>query len=80
MPSRWSERRQRFRAILQGGACVHPASVHDPVSARIAAGMFADSVASPDRAAFPVEAILSRCVAILATNVAAVAASLASAT
>jgi oxaloacetate decarboxylase len=42
MPSRWSERRQRFRAILQGGACVHPASVHDPVSARIAAGMFAD--------------------------------------
>jgi len=50
MPSRWSERRQRFRAILQGGACVH--SVHDPVSARIAAdlgfetGMFAGSVAS----------------------------------
>ena len=52
MPSRWTERRQRFRAILEGGACVHPASVHDPISARIAAdlgfetGMFAGSVAS----------------------------------
>ena len=52
MPSRWSGRRQRFRAVLEGGACVHPASVHDPVSARIAAdlgfetGMFAGSVAS----------------------------------
>lgn len=52
MPSRWSARRQRFRAILQADACVHPASVHDPVSARIAAdlgfetGMFAGSVAS----------------------------------
>lgn len=52
MPSHWSERRKRFRAILEGGACVHPASVHDPISARIAAdlgfetGMFAGSVAS----------------------------------
>lgn len=52
MPSRWTERRTRFRAILEDGACVHPASVHDPVSARIAAdlgfetGMFAGSVAS----------------------------------
>jgi oxaloacetate decarboxylase len=52
MPSRWSARRTRFRAILAGGACVHPASVHDAVSARIAAdlgfelGMFAGSVAS----------------------------------
>jgi oxaloacetate decarboxylase len=52
MPSRWTERRQRFRALLQGAACVHPASVHDPVSARIAAdlgfetGMLAGSVAS----------------------------------
>jgi len=52
MPSRWSERRQRFRAVLEGGACLHPASVHDPISARIAAdlgfetGMFAGSVAS----------------------------------
>lgn len=52
MPSRWSARRARFRAILEGGACVHPASVHDAISARIAAdlgfemGMFAGSVAS----------------------------------
>lgn len=52
MPSRWTERRKRFRTLLQGAACVHPASVHDPISARIAAdlgfetGMFAGSVAS----------------------------------
>src|SRR6476469_10210069 len=52
MPSRWSARRTRFRGILAGGACVHPASVHDAISARIAAdlnfetGMFAGSVAS----------------------------------
>ena len=52
MPSRWSARRTRFRGILAGTACVHPASVHDAVSARIAAdlgfelGMFAGSVAS----------------------------------
>jgi carboxyvinyl-carboxyphosphonate phosphorylmutase len=48
----WSERRRKFRAILGGGACVHPASVFDPISARIAEdlgfemGMFAGSVAS----------------------------------
>jgi carboxyvinyl-carboxyphosphonate phosphorylmutase len=47
-----SERRQRFRAILQGNACVHPGSVFDPISARIAEdlgfeiGMFAGSIAS----------------------------------
>ena len=35
----WSSRRRRFRAVLEGGACVHPASVHDPVSARIAADL-----------------------------------------
>jgi oxaloacetate decarboxylase len=52
MPSRWQARRQKFRAILSGDACVHPGSVHDPVSARIAAdlgfevGMFAGSTAS----------------------------------
>ena len=52
MSSRWTERRQKFRAVLSGSACVHPASVHDPISARIAAdlgfetGMFAGSVAS----------------------------------
>ncbi len=48
----WTERRQRFRAILSGDRCVHPASVFDPVSARIAedlgfeVGMFAGSIAS----------------------------------
>jgi oxaloacetate decarboxylase len=48
----WTERRQRFRAILDGNRCVHPASVFDPISARIAEdlgfelGMFAGSVAS----------------------------------
>ena len=48
----WTERRERFRAILSGGRCIHPASVYDPISARIAedlgyeAGMLAGSVAS----------------------------------
>ena len=48
----WTNRRERFRAVLEGGACVCPASVHDPISARIAedlgfeTGMFAGSVAS----------------------------------
>ena len=32
--SRWSGRRARFRKILEGDACVYPASVFDPVSAR----------------------------------------------
>ncbi len=51
MPS-WTARRERFRAVLEGTACVSPASVHDPVSARIAeslgfeVGMFAGSIAS----------------------------------
>jgi len=48
----WTERRQRFRALLDGGRCVHPGSVHDPISARIAedlgfeVGMFAGSIAA----------------------------------
>lgn len=52
MTSRWSGRRARFRRLLAGSACVHPASVHDAISARIAAdlgyemGMLAGSVAS----------------------------------
>jgi carboxyvinyl-carboxyphosphonate phosphorylmutase len=52
MPSRWSERRRKFRGILSGDACVFPGSVHDPISARIAAdlgfevGMLAGSTAS----------------------------------
>ena len=33
---RWTERRERFRAILEGKDCIHPASVFDPLSARIA--------------------------------------------
>jgi carboxyvinyl-carboxyphosphonate phosphorylmutase len=48
----WSERRNRFRGIIEGDRCVHPGSVYDPISARIAeelgfeVGMFAGSVAS----------------------------------
>ena len=51
-PPSTAERRAAFRAILSGGACVHPASVHDPIAGRIAsdlgfeAAMFAGSVAS----------------------------------
>lgn len=47
-----AERRRRFRAILDGAACIHPGSVFDPMSARIAedlgfeCGMFAGSTAS----------------------------------
>ncbi len=47
-----SERRDRFRQILRGTECVHPASVYDPMSARMAESlgfplcMFAGSVAS----------------------------------
>ncbi len=49
---RWSDRRARFRALLEGQTCHHPASVFDPLSARIAddlgfeLAMFAGSVAS----------------------------------
>lgn len=45
-------RRERFRALLESPRCVYPASVFDPLSARIAedlefeVGMFAGSVAS----------------------------------
>jgi carboxyvinyl-carboxyphosphonate phosphorylmutase len=48
----WTPRRERFRALLSGPRCVHPGSVFDPISARIAEdlgfeiGMFAGSVAS----------------------------------
>jgi oxaloacetate decarboxylase len=48
----WTDRRQRFRAVLAGDRCVHPGSVFDPMSARIAeelgfeVGMFAGSIAS----------------------------------
>jgi carboxyvinyl-carboxyphosphonate phosphorylmutase len=45
-------RRQQLRAIFNGTECIHPGSVYDPVSARVAedlgfeAGMFAGSIAS----------------------------------
>lgn len=48
----WSDRRRKFRAVLDGNICVYPGSVHDPISARIAEdvgfeiGMLAGSVAS----------------------------------
>jgi carboxyvinyl-carboxyphosphonate phosphorylmutase len=48
----WTDRRRRFRAVLNGDRCVHPGSVFDPISARIAEdlgfelGMFAGSTAS----------------------------------
>jgi carboxyvinyl-carboxyphosphonate phosphorylmutase len=48
----WTERRERFRAILSGNRCVHPGSVYDAVSARIAedlgfeVGMFSGSIGS----------------------------------
>jgi carboxyvinyl-carboxyphosphonate phosphorylmutase len=48
----WTDRRRRFRALLTGDRCVHPGSVFDPISARIAEdlgfelGMFAGSTAS----------------------------------
>ncbi|MEM7562691.1 MAG: isocitrate lyase/PEP mutase family protein [Pseudomonadota bacterium] len=47
-----SPRRQKLKRILNGDACIYPASVFDPISARIAqdlgyeAGMFAGSIAS----------------------------------
>lgn len=47
-----SERRKRYRRVLEGDVCVHPASVFDAMSARMAeslgfeVGMFAGSIAS----------------------------------
>ncbi len=48
----WTERRARMRTLLLGDGCVFPASVYDPISARLAqgigfeVGMYAGSVAS----------------------------------
>jgi len=48
----WTERRKRFRALLNGDHCIHPGSVYDAISARIAedlgfeVGMFAGSIGS----------------------------------
>ena len=47
-----NSRRQKLRAVFAGDACIHPGSVYDPISARVAedlgfeAGMFAGSIAS----------------------------------
>jgi len=47
-----SDRRKQYRRVLDGSACVHPASVFDAMSARMAeslgfeVGMFAGSIAS----------------------------------
>src|SRR5438128_5783795 len=32
----WTDRRERFRAVLSGGRCVHPGSVYDAISVRMA--------------------------------------------
>jgi len=59
VPSRWTHRRQQFRAVLEGADCIVPASVFDPLSARIAEdlgyelGMFAGSLASQTVLAAP---------------------------
>ena len=51
-PMNWTDRRRRFRAILAGDQCIHPGSVYDAMSARIAedlgfeCGMFAGSTGS----------------------------------
>ena len=48
----WQKTRERFRTQLNSDHCIHPGSVFDPISARIAedlgfeVGMFAGSVAS----------------------------------
>ncbi len=48
----WTERRERFRVILEGRRCLRPASVYDAISARIAEdlgfeiGMLAGSIGS----------------------------------
>lgn len=48
----WTDRRERYRETIAGSACIHPGSVHDAISARIAeeigfeVGMFAGSIAS----------------------------------
>ena len=48
----WTERRERFRALLAGDRCVHTGSVYDAISARIAeelgfeVGIFSGSIGS----------------------------------
>lgn len=49
---RWNKRRERMRELLESNECYHPASIFDPMSARVAEdigfemGMFAGSTAS----------------------------------
>jgi carboxyvinyl-carboxyphosphonate phosphorylmutase len=49
---KWNKRRQIFKAFLDRNLCLHPGSVFDPISARIAedlgfeVGIFAGSTAS----------------------------------
>lgn len=56
---RHTEQRRRFRAILNGAACLSPASVYDPLSARVAEsvgyqlGILAGSVSSNTTLAAP---------------------------
>ena len=55
----YSEQRKKFRAVISGTRCVSPASVFDPLSARVAEsvgyeiGMLAGSVASNTTLAAP---------------------------
>ena len=48
----WTDRRERYRAAIGGTECLHPGSVYDAISARIAEelgfeiGMFAGSIGS----------------------------------
>ena len=48
----WTDRRERYRAVIGGSECIHPGSVFDAISARIAeelgfeVGMFAGSIGS----------------------------------
>ncbi|WP_428486882.1 isocitrate lyase/PEP mutase family protein [Rhodopila sp.] len=48
----WTDRRERYHETIGGSACIHPGSVYDAISARIAeelgfeVGMFAGSIAS----------------------------------
>jgi oxaloacetate decarboxylase len=48
----WTDRRERYRELINGGECLHPGSVFDAISARIAeelgfeVGMFAGSIGS----------------------------------
>ena len=48
----WTGRRERYRAVIESESCIHPGSVYDPISARIAedlgfeVGMLGGSIAS----------------------------------